>query len=82
MHVVFAAPAKDDSHTTMIGINKDTYKTKMKSASCLACTNNVAQQQAQQQAQLQAQLQAPRQTQQQSQQQAPQQEQQQTQQWR
>ena len=66
-------PAKDDSHTTVIGANEDTYKTEMECVPCAACTTNGAQQQAQQQVQLQAQLQALLQTQQQSQRQTQQQ---------
>merc|ERR1712203_593827 len=38
--VVFSAPAKDDSHTIVMGVNEDTYKTDMQAVSCASCTTN------------------------------------------
>merc|ERR1719231_373643 len=38
--VVFSAPAKDDSHTIVMGVNQDTYKTDMTAVSCASCTTN------------------------------------------
>merc|ERR1712232_309663 len=38
--VVFSAPAKDDSHTIVMGVNQDTYKTDMECVSCASCTTN------------------------------------------
>jgi len=38
--VVFSAPAKDDSHTIVMGVNEDTYKTDMECVSCASCTTN------------------------------------------
>merc|ERR1711971_412299 len=38
--VVFSAPAKDDSHTIVMGVNQDTYKTDMNCVSCASCTTN------------------------------------------
>merc|ERR1712187_1079032 len=38
--VVFSAPAKDDSHTIVMGENEDTYKTDMECVSCASCTTN------------------------------------------
>merc|ERR1711975_175895 len=38
--VVFSAPAKDDSHTIVMGVNEDTYKTEMECVSCASCTTN------------------------------------------
>jgi len=38
--VVFSAPAKDDSHTIVMGVNEDTYKTDMDCVSCASCTTN------------------------------------------
>merc|ERR1711975_2144 len=34
------APAKDDSHTIVMGVNQDTYKTDMNCVSCASCTTN------------------------------------------
>merc|ERR1711957_1130062 len=38
--VVFSAPAKDDSHVIVMGVNQDTYKTDMNCVSCASCTTN------------------------------------------
>jgi len=38
--VIFSAPAKDDSHTIVMGVNEDTYKPSMKAVSCASCTTN------------------------------------------
>merc|ERR1712039_739953 len=38
--VVFSAPAKDDSHTVVMGVNEDTYKSSMTAVSCASCTTN------------------------------------------
>merc|ERR1712060_979298 len=38
--VVFSAPAKDDSHTVVMGVNQDTYKSSMNAVSCASCTTN------------------------------------------
>merc|ERR1712003_283414 len=38
--VVFSAPAKDDSHTIVMGVNQETYKTDMQAVSCASCTTN------------------------------------------
>merc|ERR1712084_195970 len=38
--VVFSAPAKDDSHTVVMGVNQETYKSDMKCVSCASCTTN------------------------------------------
>merc|ERR1712064_217549 len=38
--VVFSAPAKDDSHTIVMGVNQDTYKSDMNCVSCASCTTN------------------------------------------
>mmetsp|Transcript_36691 Transcript_36691/g.86026 ORF Transcript_36691/g.86026 Transcript_36691/m.86026 type:complete len:425 (+) Transcript_36691:93-1367(+) len=38
--IVFSAPAKDDSHTIVMGVNEDTYKTSMTEVSCASCTTN------------------------------------------
>merc|ERR1711981_856419 len=38
--VVFSAPAKDDSHTVVMGVNQDTYKSDMTAVSCASCTTN------------------------------------------
>jgi len=38
--VVFSAPAKDDSHTIVMGVNQETYKTSMQAVSCASCTTN------------------------------------------
>merc|ERR1712078_209474 len=38
--VVFSAPAKDDSHTIVMGVNQDTYKPSMECVSCASCTTN------------------------------------------
>jgi len=38
--VVFSAPAKDDSHTIVMGVNQETYKSDMKAVSCASCTTN------------------------------------------
>merc|ERR1712066_1140729 len=36
--VVFSAPAKDDSHTIVMGVNEDTYDPSMTCVSCASCT--------------------------------------------
>jgi glyceraldehyde 3-phosphate dehydrogenase len=38
--VVFSAPAKDDSHTIVMGVNEETYKSSMTAVSCASCTTN------------------------------------------
>merc|ERR1712187_748420 len=38
--VVFSAPAKDDSHTVVMGVNQDTYESSMTAVSCASCTTN------------------------------------------
>merc|ERR1712226_209528 len=38
--VVFSAPAKDDSHTIVMGVNQDTYDSSMECVSCASCTTN------------------------------------------
>merc|ERR1719428_2373154 len=38
--VVFSAPAKDDSHTIVMGVNEDTYESSMTAVSCASCTTN------------------------------------------
>jgi len=38
--VVFSAPAKDDSHTIVMGVNQDTYDPSMECVSCASCTTN------------------------------------------
>merc|ERR1719231_1912943 len=38
--VVFSAPAKDDSHTVVMGVNEDTYDSSMECVSCASCTTN------------------------------------------
>jgi glyceraldehyde 3-phosphate dehydrogenase len=38
--VVFSAPAKDDSHTIVMGVNQETYKSDMNAVSCASCTTN------------------------------------------
>merc|ERR1712038_119508 len=38
--VVFSAPAKDDSHTIVMGVNQETYKSSMECVSCASCTTN------------------------------------------
>merc|ERR1712054_381315 len=38
--VIFSAPAKDDSHTIVMGVNEDTYKPSMECVSCASCTTN------------------------------------------
>merc|ERR1712224_734297 len=38
--VIFSAPAKDDSHTIVMGVNQDTYKSDMNCVSCASCTTN------------------------------------------
>jgi len=38
--VIFSAPAKDDSHTIVMGVNQDTYKPSMECVSCASCTTN------------------------------------------
>merc|ERR1719357_1258813 len=38
--VVFSAPAKDDSHTIVMGVNQDTYEKSMTAVSCASCTTN------------------------------------------
>merc|ERR1712113_788309 len=40
MGVIFSAPAKDDSHTIVMGVNEDTYSSSMKAVSCASCTTN------------------------------------------
>merc|ERR1739838_234525 len=38
--VIFSAPAKDDSHTIVMGVNQETYKSDMTAVSCASCTTN------------------------------------------
>merc|ERR1712242_235460 len=38
--VVFSAPAKDDSHTIVMGVNQETYDPSMECVSCASCTTN------------------------------------------
>jgi glyceraldehyde 3-phosphate dehydrogenase len=38
--VVFSAPAKDDSHTIVMGVNEETYLPSMQAVSCASCTTN------------------------------------------
>merc|ERR1711920_267105 len=38
--VVFSAPAKDDSHTIVMGVNQETYDPSMTCVSCASCTTN------------------------------------------
>merc|ERR1712127_310565 len=38
--VVFSAPAKDDSHTIVMGVNQETYDSSMECVSCASCTTN------------------------------------------
>merc|ERR1711963_1240249 len=38
--VVFSAPAKDDSHTIVMGVNQETYESSMTAVSCASCTTN------------------------------------------
>jgi glyceraldehyde 3-phosphate dehydrogenase len=38
--VVFSAPAKDDTHTVVMGVNQDTYTPNMRFVSCASCTTN------------------------------------------
>jgi glyceraldehyde 3-phosphate dehydrogenase len=38
--VVFSAPAKDDSHTIVMGVNQETYDPSMSCVSCASCTTN------------------------------------------
>jgi glyceraldehyde 3-phosphate dehydrogenase len=38
--IVFSAPAKDDSHTIVMGVNEETYDPKMTEVSCASCTTN------------------------------------------
>merc|ERR1711963_1180487 len=38
--VVFSAPAKDDSHTVVMGVNQETYEPSMQAVSCASCTTN------------------------------------------
>merc|ERR1719284_54756 len=38
--VIFSAPAKDDSHTIVMGVNESTYETSMSAVSCASCTTN------------------------------------------
>merc|ERR1711972_724500 len=38
--IVFSAPAKDDSHTIVMGVNEDTYSPSMTAVSCASCTTN------------------------------------------
>ena len=38
--VIFSAPAKDDSHTIVMGVNEDTYDPSMEAVSCASCTTN------------------------------------------
>merc|ERR1711976_485926 len=38
--LVFSAPAKDDSHTVVMGVNQDTYDSSMTAVSCASCTTN------------------------------------------
>ncbi|CAE7021391.1 GAPC1, partial [Symbiodinium sp. CCMP2456] len=38
--VIFSAPAKDDSHTIVMGVNESTYDPSMEAVSCASCTTN------------------------------------------
>eukprot|EP00928_Gymnodinium_smaydae_P050183 TRINITY_DN3377_c0_g1_i2.p2 TRINITY_DN3377_c0_g1~~TRINITY_DN3377_c0_g1_i2.p2 ORF type:complete len:433 (+),score=117.80 TRINITY_DN3377_c0_g1_i2:63-1361(+) len=38
--VIFSAPAKDDSHTIVMGVNEETYDPSMDCVSCASCTTN------------------------------------------
>merc|ERR1712039_735305 len=38
--IVFSAPAKDDSHTIVMGVNQDTYDPSLNFVSCASCTTN------------------------------------------
>merc|ERR1719461_2460814 len=38
--IVFSAPAKDDSHTIVMGVNQETYDPSMECVSCASCTTN------------------------------------------
>ena len=38
--VIFSAPAKDDSHTIVMGVNESTYDPSMECVSCASCTTN------------------------------------------
>ena len=38
--IVFSAPAKDDSHTIVMGVNAETYESSMNLVSCASCTTN------------------------------------------
>jgi glyceraldehyde 3-phosphate dehydrogenase len=38
--IVFSAPAKDESHTIVMGVNEETYDPKMQEVSCASCTTN------------------------------------------
>ena len=38
--IVFSAPAKDDSHTIVMGVNAESYKPSMDLVSCASCTTN------------------------------------------
>lgn len=38
--IVFSAPAKDDSHTIVMGVNAETYESSMDLVSCASCTTN------------------------------------------
>ncbi|CBJ31240.1 glyceraldehyde 3-phosphate dehydrogenase [Ectocarpus siliculosus] len=38
--IVFSAPAKDDSHTIVMGVNAETYDPSMDLVSCASCTTN------------------------------------------
>merc|ERR1711992_122504 len=38
--IVFSAPAKDDSHTVVMGVNQETYESSMTAVSCASCTTN------------------------------------------
>jgi glyceraldehyde 3-phosphate dehydrogenase len=38
--IVFSAPAKDESHTIVMGVNQETYETSMTEVSCASCTTN------------------------------------------
>ncbi|KAG5189961.1 glyceraldehyde 3-phosphate dehydrogenase precursor [Tribonema minus] len=38
--IIFSAPAKDDSHTIVMGVNQETYDTSMTEVSCASCTTN------------------------------------------
>jgi glyceraldehyde 3-phosphate dehydrogenase len=38
--IVFSAPAKDESHTIVMGVNQDSYESSMQEVSCASCTTN------------------------------------------